>query len=115
MSIVAASLRPPVRRSFPGRFCQPFAIPLEGLTRDEFVIRYEPALYGYLHRLDGLNFIQPMPGLGLIDIEKQHKADERLPVPPHERPAFDLKKFVYITDEGRNYLSILQQRKAVGS
>ncbi|MGH9628516.1 MAG: hypothetical protein ACRD7E_09285, partial [Bryobacteraceae bacterium] len=87
---------------------------LEGLGKDEFMIRYEPDLYGYLHRLDALDFIQPKPGLGLIDIERQHKADEQLPVPPHERPPFDLKEFVYITDTGKNYLNILEKTKEGG-
>jgi hypothetical protein len=81
---------------------------LEGLKGPtEFMIRYEPDLYRYLHRLDGLNFIQPNPGYGLITIEEQHKDDEKLSVPPHERPSFDLKEFVYITEEGKVYLGIL--------
>jgi hypothetical protein len=81
---------------------------LEGLnTPNEFMIRYEPDLYRYLHRLDGLNFIQPKLGYGLITIEERHKDDEKLPVPPHERPPFNLKEFVYITDDGKRYLNIL--------
>jgi hypothetical protein len=81
---------------------------LEGLnTPAKFMIRYEPDLYRYLHRLDGLNFIQPKPGYGLITIEERHKDDEKLPVPPHHRPLFDLKEFVYITDDGKRYLNIL--------
>ncbi|BCJ48165.1 hypothetical protein GCM10010168_25250 [Actinoplanes ianthinogenes] len=70
-------------------------------------IRYEPDLYGYLHRLDGLGFIQPHPGRGLFAIEEEHRDDEHLPVAPHERPPFDLKDYVQITDEGRHYLGIL--------
>jgi hypothetical protein len=81
---------------------------LEGLNMSpKFMIRFEPDLYRYLHRLDGLNFIQPNPGYGLITIEELHKDDEKLPVPPHERPSFDLKEFVYITDDGKRYLNIL--------
>ena len=81
---------------------------LEGLKMPaKFMIRYEPDLYRYLHRLDGLNFIQPNSGYGLITIEERHKDDEKLPVPPHERPSFDLKEFVYITDDGKRYLNIL--------
>jgi hypothetical protein len=83
---------------------------LEGLNTPAkfmFMIRYEPDLYRYLHRLDGLNFIQPNPGYGLTTIEERHKDDEKLPVPPHQRPPFNLKEFVYITDDGKRYLNIL--------
>ena len=72
------------------------------------LIRWEPELYRYVHRLDGLNFIQPNPGYGLFTIEARHRDDEKLPVPPHERPLFDLKEFVYITDDGKWYLSTLR-------
>ena len=79
---------------------------LEGLNMPkEFMIRYEPDLYRYLHRLDGLNFIQPNSGYGLITIEDRHKDDEKLP--PDKRPKFDLKEVVYITDDGKKYLNIL--------
>jgi hypothetical protein len=71
------------------------------------MIRYEPDLYRYLHRLDGLNFIQPNTGYGLVTIEQQHRDDERLPVPPDQRPQFDLKEYVHITGEGGRYLGIL--------
>jgi hypothetical protein len=80
--------------------------PLEGLNRPtEFMLPYEPELYGYLHRLDGLNFIQPNPGYGLIDIVERHKDD--LKSEYNQRKPFDLKEFVYITDDGRRYLNIL--------
>jgi hypothetical protein len=71
------------------------------------MLHYEPDLYRYLHRLDGLNFIQPTPGHGLYMIEEQHRDDEKLPVPPEQRPPFDLKEYVYITTEGQRYLGIL--------
>ncbi|HKX30791.1 MAG TPA: hypothetical protein VJ302_24080 [Blastocatellia bacterium] len=81
---------------------------LEGLNGAmPVMIRYEPDLYRYLHRLDGLNFIQPKPGYGLITVEERHKDDERLPVP--ERPLFDLQEFVYITGDGKTYLEILSR------
>jgi hypothetical protein len=77
--------------------------PLKGLNEPGPVLmRYEPDLYGYLHRLDGLNFIQPNKGYGLYDIVKDHRDDEN-------RPPFDLKKYVYITDEGKKYLDILRE------
>ena len=80
--------------------------PLQGLTEDKFMMRWEPDLYGYLHRLDGLNFIQPHPGRRLVDIREQHEADERCPY--EQRPPFNLKDFVYITGEGKKYLSTLK-------
>jgi len=61
--------------------------PLMGLNGpNPYMMHYEPDLYGYLHRLDGLNFIQPNEGYGLYDIVKDH---------PRE---FDLKKYIYITN-----------------
>jgi len=79
--------------------------PLKGLREAEYQIRFEPDLYGYLHRLDGLNFIQPNPGFGLISIRQEHEKD--LEMAYEKRPLFDLKKYVYITDEGREYLDVL--------
>ncbi|HEV8714411.1 MAG TPA: hypothetical protein VGX03_16490 [Candidatus Binatia bacterium] len=76
--------------------------PLTGLNGlEKVLIRYEPDLYWYLHRLDGLGFIQPNKGYGLYDIVKEHRDDERFPY--EQRPPFDLKKYVYITDEGKKY------------
>ena len=74
-------------------------------------MRYEPDLYGYLHKLDGLDFIQPNTGYGLYDIVKDHRDDERSAY--EERPLFDLKKYVYITNEGKNYLNILEKAEAL--
>jgi TIR domain len=84
--------------------------PLQGLNGDKPVMmRYEPQLYGYLHRLDGLSFIQPHKNkrlkYGLFDIVEDHKHE--LELPPDKRLPFDLKKYVYITDEGRMYLETL--------
>jgi hypothetical protein len=87
--------------------------PLTGLNGpDPVLIRYEPDLYSYLQRLDGLDFIQPNKGYGLYDIEQEHRGDERCPY--EQRPLFDLKKYVYITDEGKKYLDTLNDflRKA---
>jgi len=69
------------------------------------MLRYEPDLYPYLHRLDGLHFIQPNRGYGLFNIVEDHKHE--LDSPPDKRSFFDLKKYVYITDEGRSYLKAL--------
>jgi hypothetical protein len=89
--------------------------PLTGLNGpDPVLIRYEPELYQYLHRLDGLGFIQPNKGLqyGLYDIVVEHQ--QELEKGYEERPLFDLKKYIYITDEGKKYLNTLNDilRKA---
>jgi hypothetical protein len=82
---------------------------LEGLNAPgSLMLWYEPDRYRYLHRLDGLHFIQPNPGYGLMTMEDRHRDDEKLPVPPHDRPRFDLKEFVKITDDGKRYLKILR-------
>ena len=78
---------------------------LKGLKGPEFKIRFEPDLYNYLHRLDGLNFIQPNQGFGLYDIVKEHNKD--LDQPNDHRPLLDLKRYVYITEEGKAYLDAL--------
>jgi hypothetical protein len=49
----------------------------------------------YLHRLDGLDFIQPNKGKGLNDIAN-------LP----DGTLFDLREYLYITVDGQKYLDI---------
>jgi hypothetical protein len=80
--------------------------PLMGLNGPgKFEMRYEPDLYGYLHRLDGLDFIQPHKNdPGLWGIVEDHKRDLELQY--EQRPLFDLKKYVYITDRGKDYLNL---------
>jgi hypothetical protein len=90
--------------------------PLMGLNGPgEVLMRFEPDLYRYFHRLDGLDFIQPNKGFGLYDIVQEHRDDEK--VPYDQRPPFDLKKYVYITDKGKKYLHVLNAilRKAKAS
>jgi hypothetical protein len=84
--------------------------PLQGLKKPEFMMRWEPDLYRYLHRLDGLNFIQPKEGVqgGLYAIEKEHEKEERH-MDYDKRPQWDLKQYVYITEEGRTYLKTLKE------
>jgi hypothetical protein len=75
--------------------------PLKGLEGPGKVhIKQEPNLVKYLHRLDGLNFIQPNPGHGLYQIEQI----------PNDT-MFDLKDYLHITDEGRAYLDITTKLK----
>jgi hypothetical protein len=80
---------------------------LTRLGADEKVLmQYEPDLYQYLHRLDGLDLIQPKQGYGLYDIVRNHRKNEKLP--PEQRPQFDLAQYVYITDDGKKYLNTLE-------
>jgi hypothetical protein len=71
---------------------------LDGAGKVE--IKKEPHLDTYLHRLDGLNFIQPKSGYGLVNIENIE--NDKM---------FDLKEYLYITDEGRAYLDITTKLK----
>jgi len=58
-----------------------------------------------LHRLDALGFIEPAPGHGIIDIKDSYEN--------RTTEEFDLKRFVRITPEGREYLALQQRfRKA---
>jgi hypothetical protein len=75
--------------------------PLKALETGEAAkIIKEPNLVNYLHRLDGLNFIQPNPGHGLNDIE--NIADGEM---------FDLKDYLHITEDGRKYLDTTTETK----
>ena len=82
--------------------------PLKGLNEAAFMMRWEPDLYRYLHRLDGLDFIQPNKwvGGGLYTIEKDHKNEDSTPY--DQRPQWDLRQYVYITENGKNYLKTLK-------
>ena len=76
----------------------------------EVLIHYEPDLYMYLHRLDGLDLIRPNEGYGLFDIVQERRVDEVLQ--PEERPVFDIKKYVHITKNGIDWLNLLDQAYA---
>ena len=70
---------------------------LENLAKDgPYIVSFHNGMYSELNRLDAIRFVFPQPGRGLVDI-KQHDGNG------HE---FDLKIYVYITDEGRNYLTL---------
>jgi hypothetical protein len=76
--------------------------PLKGLNEiGKVPITKGPNLVNYLHRLDGLNFIQPNPGHGLNEIEEK----------PDGSMLPDLKDYFHITDEGRAYLDITTRLK----
>jgi len=81
--------------------------PRQGLKKPKFMMRWEPDLDRYLHRLDGPNFIQPNKEIqgGLYTIEKEHEKESETEY--HKRPEWDLKRYVYITEEGTSYLETL--------
>ncbi len=75
---------------------------LRGLSRDgAFWVRYHPRMYDELRRLDALQFVAPADGHGLVDIRNEYARRENL--------EFDLKHYVYLTDDGRTYLSLLEE------
>jgi hypothetical protein len=70
---------------------------LKGLSAEgQFRVRFHGDMYHELRRLDALRYIQPKPGYGIESIkERDGSGDE-----------FDLKQYIYITIEGREYLKI---------
>ncbi len=70
---------------------------LEGLAADgPFPVYYHWDMYHELRRLDALRYVQPQPGYGIESIiERDGSADD-----------FNLKQYVYITNEGREYLKL---------
>ena len=73
---------------------------LEGLARSgPFLVRFHESMIKELERLDALRYIQPKPGYGIVNIrERDGRGDE-----------FDLKQYVYITNEGLEYLKLRDQ------
>lgn len=72
---------------------------LRGLASENpFIVHYRSSLYGELKRLDAMGYIRPQEGYGISDIRRQYekKREEQ----------FDLKQYVRITEEGREYLSL---------
>ncbi len=72
---------------------------LRGLASENpFMVHYRSSLYEELKRLDAMRYIRPQEGYGISDIRRQYekKRGEK----------FDLKQYVRITEEGREYLSL---------
>lgn len=75
---------------------------LRGLSVDgPFWVRYHPRMYDELRRLDALQFVAPVANHGLVDIRTDYARRENL--------EFDLKHYVYLTDDGRSYLALLEE------
>lgn len=70
---------------------------LRGLAKEEpFFVRFHNDMYEELKRLDAIRYIQPQPGYGLRDIRNRDGSGDE----------FNLKQYVYITDDGREYLKL---------
>jgi hypothetical protein len=75
---------------------------LTGLAQKEaFLVNYHPDMYEELKHLDAMGFLQPLAGHGLIDIRNQYEHKEQ--------EEFDLKEFVEITEQGREYLKLFDE------
>ncbi len=71
---------------------------LEGLeSKEPFLCYYSDDLYDELKRLRALNYVKNQAGVGLTDIRRDFKDQNK---------KFDLKSFFLITDHGREYLKL---------
>jgi CAP12/Pycsar effector protein, TIR domain len=74
---------------------------LRGLSgHGPFPVRYHPRMYDELRRLYALQFVAPTEGHEIGDMKSAYARQENL--------EFDLKQFVYLTDDGQVYLSLLE-------
>jgi len=70
---------------------------LKGLAADgPFLVRFHWDMYDELRRLDALRYVQPQQGYGIEDFKKHDGSGNE----------FDLKQYVYITKDGREYLKL---------
>jgi len=71
---------------------------LLGLTKEEpFLCYYSDDLFEELKRLRAMGLAQNHQGVGLADIRRDYKDRNK---------QFDLKRFFYITEQGREYLKL---------
>jgi len=71
---------------------------LLGLSRDEpFLCYYSDDMLAELKRLRAMNLVHHYEGVGLTAIRDRYK---------NKNQQFDLKKFFYITEQGREYLNL---------
>jgi hypothetical protein len=74
---------------------------LEGLIKEEpFLCYYSDDLYNEIKRLRALSLVQNHNGVGLTDLRRDYK-DRDI--------KFDLRRFFFITDRGREYLKLLTE------
>lgn len=70
---------------------------LKGLAIDgPYRVRFHWDMYHELRRLDALRYVQPQPGYGIESIKERDGSGNE----------FDLKQYVYIANEGREYLKL---------
>jgi isocitrate/isopropylmalate dehydrogenase len=73
---------------------------LKGLASDsQFPVRFHWDMYHELRRLDALRYIQPRQGYGIESIKERNGSGDE----------FDLKQYIYITNEGREYLKLREE------
>jgi hypothetical protein len=71
---------------------------LVGLSKEgPFLCRYSDDMYNEMKRLRAMQLVQHHEGLGLEVMRRENKDK------PHQ---FDLKRYFYITDQGREYLKL---------
>lgn len=71
---------------------------LEGLIKEEpFICYYSDDLFDELKRLRALGLVKNHEAVGLSDLRRDYKDRDR---------KFDLKRFFFITDRGREYLRL---------
>lgn len=78
---------------------------LRGLNSDKpFMVRYHQEMYFEIQRLDAKRFVRPRLGHGVNSIHN-HVNDPDL---------FDLKTYIEITDRGREYLALYDEKMKAG-
>ena len=65
-----------------------------------FTVRYHPRMYEELMELDAKKFIEPLEGRGIIDIKRDNE---------RHRNEFDLKTYIRLRQEGKEYLALLDK------
>ena len=74
---------------------------LQGLIKEEpFLCYYSDDLYNEMKRLRALSLVQNQDGVGLTDIRRDYKDKDK---------KFDLRRFFFITDRGKEYLKLLTE------
>lgn len=79
---------------------------LRGLAADgPFLVHYNPRMYEELRHLDAMQFVSPTEGHGLVDLKNSYAKREDI--------TFNLKDYVAIRKEGREYLDLLDEIRQI--
>lgn len=63
---------------------------------DPFLVQFHNSMVQELNRLDAIRYLRPRPGFGIESIRERDGSDKK----------FDLKQYVEITNDGREYLKL---------